>query len=77
LTFSVERLPSVSARAHDNDHQAHFIDRHRSYLASPVLTARFSEVGAVGARTLQILKELSLSFSESNPESPQNLREER
>jgi hypothetical protein len=44
-------------------------------LASPNLTQRLSEVGAVGARMLQLLKELSLSFSERNPESPQNLRE--
>jgi hypothetical protein len=38
---------------------------------------RLSEVGAVGARTFRILKEVSLSFSERNPESPQNVREER
>jgi hypothetical protein len=46
-------------------------------LASPILTQRLSEVGAIGARTLQILKALSLSFSEGNPETPQNVSEKR
>ena len=44
-------------------------------LASPILTQRLNEVGAVGARTLQILKELSLSFWERNPKSPQNVNQ--
>ena len=72
------RAPAFSQRKpYDNGQQAHLTDRHRSYLASPILTPRLSEVGAVGARTLQVLKELSLSFSERNPETPQNVSEER
>jgi hypothetical protein len=64
LTSSVERLLSASARPYNNDHQTPLIDRDRSYLASPSLTQCLSEVGAFGARMLQTLKELSLSFSE-------------